>query len=390
MCPVSNKLFTDNMKIVVISSTGNVFSGQVVDELNKKPKVWRDLLNDKVFKPSEIIVLQDPLNNSNRLVDQFYYIKNKLIFDLKKQRDIETEKATIEHSALGKRIMDLNTIEKTKKIAIEKENKELKKSNIQFDPEVMISVTDFLKERNELKDWVHEIFNTGRVSTSVTSTYMDLETHDVRRPLNDFEMYERVWYDIKVNHKKCYVQIETSIGKLNAELYSDRACRTVYSFLQLCYEEKMKNLKFRKLFEGVMIRIDCKKAKSQKLQTVDKSEKLVHDRPGLLTIATTGELNSFGITLGDAGSLDDDNTIFGEVVGNTKVLHDVWDFRVSADNLPEKVVEILDVKVLVDPYREVCHGLRKGLFGFDKIEKKLKVDKEKEYHSDTLKEVFMI
>ena len=69
---------------------------------------------------------------------------------------------------------------------------------------------------------------------------MDWMSHDERRPLNDFELYDKVWYDVKSLHLKSYIQIETSIGVLNAELFSDRACRTVYSFLKLIYAGKLK------------------------------------------------------------------------------------------------------------------------------------------------------
>jgi hypothetical protein len=44
------------------------------------------------------------------------------------------------------------------------------------------------------------------------STYMDWMSHDVKRHLNDFELYEKVWYECKSKHLKSYIQIETSIG----------------------------------------------------------------------------------------------------------------------------------------------------------------------------------
>ena len=48
------------------------------------------------------------------------------------------------------------------------------------------------------------------------------------------------------------------------------------------------------------------------------------------------------------------------------------------------------IRVLVDPYREVCHNLRKKLLGYDKIEQAVKEQKAKEYHNDTLKSIFQI
>lgn len=42
--PVSFKIFTDFTVIVAIKTSGNVFAMDTVEELNKKPKFWKDLL----------------------------------------------------------------------------------------------------------------------------------------------------------------------------------------------------------------------------------------------------------------------------------------------------------------------------------------------------------
>jgi cyclophilin family peptidyl-prolyl cis-trans isomerase len=87
------------------------------------------------------------------------------------------------------------------------------------------------------------------------------------------------------------------------------------------------------MYEGVLVQLGDKQpgCKDVRLDTIDKAEKFLHDRAGLLTMSTEGNIGSFGITLGDAGSLDDTNTIFGEVVGNTGVVHEIYDYKVDAD-----------------------------------------------------------
>jgi peptidyl-prolyl cis-trans isomerase-like protein 2 len=99
-CPVSMKVFTDNMKIVAIATTGNVYLGSVVDDLNKKPKLWRDLLTDKPFKgSSDIIILQDPLTcDEKRMVSNFDYIKTEMKFDLRRMKGVDQETSVIEHT----------------------------------------------------------------------------------------------------------------------------------------------------------------------------------------------------------------------------------------------------------------------------------------------------
>lgn len=153
------------------------------------------------------------------------------------------------------------------------------------------------------------------------------------------------------------------MGVLNAELFSHRACRTVYSFLDLIYQKTFEGLSFHRLYPEVMISLgDVQdKTKSTKLDSIDKAEKLIHDRAGLLTVSIEGNLGSFGVTLGDAGSLDDRNSVFGEVVGNTAVLHEVWDWKIqSANNRPNHLLRIKEIRVLVDPYKEQCHNVRKS------------------------------
>lgn len=55
-------------------------------------------------------------------------------------------------------------------------------------------------------------------------------------------------------------------------------------------------MRFSTMIEGVIIQLG-NKAKGLLLDNVDKSAKLIHDRGGLLTIETTGGLDTLGITL---------------------------------------------------------------------------------------------
>lgn len=61
-CPVMNKVFTEHTHIVAIKSTGNVYCWDAVDQLNIKPKNWKDLLTDEPFTRKDIIHIVDPLN----------------------------------------------------------------------------------------------------------------------------------------------------------------------------------------------------------------------------------------------------------------------------------------------------------------------------------------
>jgi len=51
------KPFNQNSKIIIIRTTGNVFSFEAFKELNIDQKNYRDLLNDEKFDPKEDVLL---------------------------------------------------------------------------------------------------------------------------------------------------------------------------------------------------------------------------------------------------------------------------------------------------------------------------------------------
>ncbi|PNW77920.1 hypothetical protein CHLRE_10g457000v5 [Chlamydomonas reinhardtii] len=80
-CPVMGKVFTEHTHIVAIKTTGNVYCWEAVEELNVKPKNWKDLLTDEPFTRKDIIHIQDPLNLTGRTIDQFDHVKRQLTLD---------------------------------------------------------------------------------------------------------------------------------------------------------------------------------------------------------------------------------------------------------------------------------------------------------------------
>lgn len=75
-CPVLFKQFTDKSHIVAIRTTGNVFSYEAVEQLNLKPKNWKELLTDEVFTRQDIVTLQDPNHLSKFNIANFHHVKN--------------------------------------------------------------------------------------------------------------------------------------------------------------------------------------------------------------------------------------------------------------------------------------------------------------------------
>jgi len=91
--------------IAAIKSTGNVFSYEAIEELNIKPKSFRDLLTDEPYKRQDILTLQDPQDHSKFNLNAFHHIKNSL-----KLEDDDLERAKTDPKARLKR-MNLETKE---------------------------------------------------------------------------------------------------------------------------------------------------------------------------------------------------------------------------------------------------------------------------------------
>jgi len=361
------KPFTDTTKIVAIKTTGNVYSGDVVEELNRKQNYWFDLLTDAPFKAEEIIVLQDPMDFRNRIVNNFDYKKKHIDFTLEEDNDHKEQGPHIEMSGLGKRVLD--EVQKNQKDIEHKDElmKRIKTRKV-INPDDILTVQKFLDERDELADWKHNNMSTGQMALSVTSTYIDLKTTDGQRKLTRLEMLSLIWSEVKTFHLKSYIQITTNMGPLNIVLYSDKAARTCYSFLELIYNKSLNGCKFSRLVEGTILQL-LSSPSTLSLDFVDKSEKLLHDKGGLLTVNIEGEAQSFGITLSAATQLDTFYSVFGEIVGGFDIIKTVAEGG-EIDETPNQILAIEDIEVFSDPFQQVCHKRRRKLLGIDELQEK--------------------
>lgn len=389
------KDFTDSTKIAAISTTGNVFSYKVIEELNKKQKNWMDLLTGKKFKSRDIIILQDPLNLRERIIDNFFWRREGL--DLEKEEIEEDDHLLdIDMPGLGKRalekaensILDENVIKKLKK------NPEIgvKIDKSKLDPEELLTVSEFLDERKVLKDWRHEMQTTGKMAASVTSSYIDVKFNEEKRVLTDAEMLFYIWNRVKSHHIKTYVQITTNLGILSCVLFSDQTARSCFSFLDLVYRKKLDGLKFEKMIEGTIIQVG-KYGKNERFDTVDRSEKLKHDRGGLITIDSSGDLGTLGFTLAKSGQLDYNYSVFGRVVGGFEVIKQLGEMKdiESEDGILGVDFRIEGFEVISDAFQEACRGIRRELLGVSKEMLKEKKKEEKEIkRKELLDKILMI
>jgi peptidyl-prolyl cis-trans isomerase-like 2 len=77
-CPVTFKVFNDNTRIVAVRTSGYVYAMDAVQELNIKPRNWKDLMTDEPFTKEDLITLQDPDDEglrARRDISNFTYLK---------------------------------------------------------------------------------------------------------------------------------------------------------------------------------------------------------------------------------------------------------------------------------------------------------------------------
>lgn len=301
-------------------------------------------------------------------------------------------------SGLGKRIMN-QAMEKglttgdggEDPITQDKTKKVLKVDRSKIDPDELITVKEFINERKSLGDWKHAKQSTGMVAASVTSSAMNVQQVDKLRDLNEAEMMTEIWNTVKSHQIKTYIQIITNMGTLSVILYSHQAARTSFSFLERVYKNEFNGMKFQKMVEGTIIQLNNPKSRTMSLANIDKSEKLKHDRGGLLTIETTGELSSFGITLAASAQLDSRFTVFGRIAGGFKIIKNVAELGAEDETILRADFQILKIEVISDAFKEGCKKIRRRLLGIDKVkEKQIKEDAEKEKRRQTLSKILMI
>jgi cyclophilin family peptidyl-prolyl cis-trans isomerase len=121
------------------------------------------------------------------------------------------------------------------------------------------------------------------------------------------------------------------------------------------------------MVEGTIIQLNSPKSQGISLSNIDKSEKLKHDRGGLLTIETTGEMSSFGITLSASAQLDSRFTVFGRIVGGFKIIKNVAELGAEEETILRADFEIKSAEVISDAFKEACKKLRRRLLGIDKV-----------------------
>ncbi|XP_053326893.1 RING-type E3 ubiquitin-protein ligase PPIL2 [Spea bombifrons] len=338
-CPVLFSVFTNNSHIVAVSNTGNVFSYEAVEQLNIKPKSYKDLLTDEPFTRQDIITLQDPTHLDKFNVSNFYHVKNNL-----KVIDPEEEKARQDPSYHLKNA-NMETRETLSELYKE------------FKGDEMLAATMKGPEKKPTDKLNAAHYSTGAVSASFTSTAMTPETtHEAAAIAENTVRYQYV-------KKKGYVRLHTNKGDLNLELYCDKTPKTCENFIKLCKKNYYDGTIFHRSIRNFVIQGGDPTGTGTGGESCwgkpfkdEIKPNLSHTGRGVLSMANSGpntNKSQFFITYRSCTYLDAKHTVFGRVVGgfDTLTAMENVDTDIKTDR-PKEEIRIETTTVFVDPYEE--------------------------------------
>ncbi|KAG8073894.1 hypothetical protein GUJ93_ZPchr0006g44324 [Zizania palustris] len=394
-CPVLNKVFTEFTHIVAVKTTGNVFCYEAIQELNIKPKNWKELLTDEPFTRNDLITIQilgefDHVKKGLKLEDEeLQRMKDDPTYninisgDLKQMiKDLGTEKGKLAflHGGGGQKAQK----ERAAALAaiLAKKEKGDSKSGKEPEPHQPFSIVDAASasvhgrsaaaakaataEKTAARIAMHMAgdrapvnaklvksrYTTGAASRSFTSTAYDPITK------NEFE-YVKVEKNPK---KKGYVQLHTTHGDLNLELHCDITPRTCENFLTHCENGYYNGLIFHRSIKNFMIQGGDPTGTGSGGESIwgkpfkdELNSKLVHSGRGVVSMANSGPHTNgsqFFILYKSAPHLNFKHTVFGMVVGGLTSLSAMEKVPVDDDDRPLEEIKLLKVSVFVNPYTE--------------------------------------
>jgi peptidyl-prolyl cis-trans isomerase-like 2 len=360
--PVTFKVFTDNTHIVAIrhGSYANVFAWETIERMNIKPKMWRDLLDDKEFGRPDIIALQDPQNAASRDLSQFKYLKDGQQALLTKKQEEERKEGNVNIGALG-RVGDkvLRAKEAVEKARREREaGGDVNRSNSAVTKSSTASAPRAFLIQDKKRPDNAAAYTTGRAAASFTSTGLTPETSGERALLTEEEYMLK---PKRIRHKG-YARIETNLGDLNIELQPEFAPKAVWNFVRLAQKSYYKGVVFHRNIPNFMIQGGDPSGTGRGGESIwgknfaDEFEgPLTHSARGMMSMANKGSntnSSQFFITYRPVKHLDRKHTIFGKLVGGHDVLSKMEDVPTDGSDRPLNKIVIRDVVVYVDPFEE--------------------------------------
>lgn len=312
--PVTLKQFQRLTDAVVIRPTGQVYFASTVRDMCLKPGNLVDLVTDEPFKKEDVIKLKGGVG-----------VLQKSEVVLKRERE-------------------------------ERQEKDQQRKRLRQDKQVEEDIDASSKALSKMH-------TTHHMASSATSTAISLTTSS---------KFETIPLEQLLRPKRFsgpgYAVIKTNFGELNVELYSKYSPKAVYNFIYLARKNYYKGTIFHRNIKNFMIQggdptgtgygsLDTTQTAFGNQPFKDETNSpYKFDSRGLLAMANKGKntnTSQFFVTYGShLNHLDGKHTIFGKVVGGIGILDDLERIPVDSADRPRKKIEIVDVRVLVDPFEE--------------------------------------
>ena len=154
------------------------------------------------------------------------------------------------------------------------------------------------------------------------------------------------------------VTIETNLGNIDLELYSDKAPKTVANFVKLASSNFYDGTKFHRVIKGFMIQGGDPYTKGEDTSVYGtggpgyKFDDEINDLPmvaGMLAMANSGPNTNgsqfFIITASSTPWLVGHHTVFGKVVSGMDVVTKIENSRTGANDLPVTPVVVTKMTI---------------------------------------------
>lgn len=361
--PVSCKELTDHSHLVAVKPTGNVFLYDTVQQLNLKPKMLRDLVDDTPFTKADLLTLQDPHDPERRTMQKLYrtYATCGLTLDVQNKLTLATtEQADEVHMSTGSTRALLSQVRQHS--AADDAPKEVPKEAASGAGAARAPRLSNL--------------STGRTAASFTSSSLTPRTKTERIEVDEeAEMFDHVASASK--HPKALVRLVTNFGALDLELHVDKAPRTVrvsatltqcYNFLELCRRGTYKDTLFHRNIPGFMLQGGDPTGTGRGGQSIwgkPFEDELVrpgafrHTARGVLSMANRGPNTNgsqFFVTYRATPHLDTKHTVFGRLVGEPgksasfRTLDALENVPSDDTDRPLREIRVLETNVVEDPF----------------------------------------
>eukprot|EP00301_Raphidiophrys_heterophryoidea_P005256 c12228_g1_i5.p1 GENE.c12228_g1_i5~~c12228_g1_i5.p1 ORF type:complete len:562 (-),score=131.38 c12228_g1_i5:205-1854(-) len=359
-CPVTFKVFTDNVHIVALKNTGNVFSYEAVEQFNLKPKFMFDLVSNEPFTKADIIHLQDPQNIERRNAAQFYHVKHQL--------SAKSEGGSNPMSSIHTTPAMDRVFAQVKQQTAANSSSLVASSTPRPQVDTVTPASQATSSSDPNMKLATRSYSSGKMSASFTSTAVDVATTNPN-------IVEQVRRQLKPK-KKGYVRVKTSLGDLNIELHCDKAPIACENFILLCERGYYNDVAFHRNIPDFMIQGGDPTGTGRGGDSAfggtfadEIRETLRHSQRGVVSMANRGpatNTSQFFICYRPARHLDNLHTVFGRVVGGLEVLDLMEKVKVDKNDKPLEDITILSTVVFVNPFDEMLKAEKEA------TEKKLK------------------